>query len=432
MKLLFLHQNFPGQYLHILRRHIREGVHDLLFLSQPNTNSLAGVRKMEYPLVRAPLKQADPLLHDFDLAMLRAQSVAARARELVKLGYEPDVILGHNGWGELLHLREVWPRVPIVPYFEFYYHTSGLDVDFDPEFPMDADKRSQVRIRNATNLLGLELATLGQVPTRFQGSTYPSWAQPKLRHVPEGVDLDLCRPDPGAEFAIGERRWRKGSGRRLVTYVSRNLEPYRGTHIVIRALPKLLAACPDVDMVLVGGDSVSYGAAPAGGGGWKDRFLAELDAPLDPERVFFPGKVPYESFRAMLQASSLHLYLTYPFVASWSLREALASGCTILGSDVGPVQEFVTHGETGMLFPFLRHDLLAEAAIDLLADPAQAARLGARAREWAEAHLTLDETHRTMDAVMEEAIALEVSAGQGFPARRRSAKRRVGTRSSAG
>lgn len=413
MKLLFLHQNFPGQYLHYLRRLIAQGRDDLLFLSQPNANAMAGVRKMEYPLIRQPAQNPDPTVREFDLAMLRAQSVAARARQLVALDYRPDVIIGHNGWGEMLHLREVWPDVPIIPYFEFHFDPAGLDVNFDPEFPMADERRSIVRIRNATSFLGLDLATLGQTPTRFQHSTYPAWAREKLRIVPEGADLELFRPDPKAEFALGGRVWRAGKGRRLVTYVSRNLEPYRGTHIVMRALPQILAACPDVDVMLVGGDGVSYGAACPDGGSWKDRFLRELDGQLDPDRVFFPGKIPYEAFQQMLKVSSLHLYLTYPFVASWSLREALAAGCCILGSDVPTVSEFITPGVTGALFPFLRPDLLAEAAIELLADGRLRKRLGRGARAWAEANLRMEDSFATMDALIAEAMALEGKA-QGF------------------
>lgn len=416
MKLLFLHQNFPGQYLHYLRCLIARGGHDLLFLSQPNGNSMAGVRKMEYPLVRQPAKNPDPAVREFDLAMLRAQSVAARARQLVALGYAPDAIIGHNGWGELLHLREVWPDAAIIPYFEFHFAPDGLDVTFDPEFPLPPERRSVVRMRNATSFLGLDLATLGQTPTRFQHSTYPAWAQERIRIVPEGADLELFRPDLSAEFALGGHVWRAGKGRRLVTYVSRNLEPYRGTHVVLRALPQLLAACPDVDVVLVGGDGVSYGAACPGGGSWKDRFLAELGGALDPARVFFPGKIPYDAFRRMLQVSSLHLYLTYPFVASWSLREAMAAGCCILGGDTATVSEFITPGQTGMLFPTLRPDLLAEAAIALLADTRLRRRLGRGARAWAETHLRMEDHFAAMDALVADAMALQ--GGTGVPRRR--------------
>lgn len=412
MKILFVHQNFPGQYLHVLRRYRKQGTHDLLFLTLPNNNTISGVRKMEYPLVRAAAQGSDPFTIDFEAAMLRAQSVAARARRLVELGYEPDLILGHNGWGELLHLREVWPRVPVIPYFEFYYRTEGLDVDFDPEFPLGAAKRSQIRVRNATNLLGLEIATLGQTPTRFQADTYPDWAQPKLRIVPEGVDLDLCRPDPEAAFRLGERVWTRGGSRRLVTFVSRNLEPYRGFHVVLRALPKLLAACPDVDVVMVGGDETSYGA-PCPQGTWREHFLAEMAGRLDLSRVFFPGKISYDSYRSLLATSSLHLYLTYPFVASWSLREAMATGCCILGADVAPVREFVADGETGRLAPFLDHERLADEAVALLGDDAARVRLGGAARAWAERHLTLDAQHAAFDALVAEAMGVPFAGMTG-------------------
>lgn len=412
MKLLFIHQNFPGQYLHVLRRYRAQGEHELLFLTLPNGNVINGIRKLEYPLVRAATPGVDPYAADFELAMLRAQSVATMARRLGRLGYAPDLVLGHNGWGEMLHLREVWPRVPIIPYFEFYYRTEGLDVDFDPEFPLGPAKRSQVRCRNATNLLGLEVATLGQTPTRFQADTYPAWAQDKLRLVPEGVDLALCQPDPTASFRLDGRVWRRGGGRRLVTFVSRNLEPYRGFHVALRALPRLLAACPDVDVVMVGGDETSYGA-PCPQGTWRAHFLREMEGRLDLERVFFPGKIAYDAYRALLQTSALHLYLTYPFVASWSLREAMAMGCCILGAEVAPVREFLRHGETGWLTPFLDPGALADAAAGLLADDLARARLGQAARGWAEAHLTLDAQHAAFDGMVAEAMGVPLAGMTG-------------------
>jgi glycosyltransferase involved in cell wall biosynthesis len=250
--------------------------------------------------------------------MIRARSAYDTAVKLEAMGMRPDVILGHNGWGEMLHMKDVWPDTPTITYFEFYYHTRGLDVDFDPEFPMPQNRRAQVRVKNAINLLGLETATIGQTPTHFQRSTYPGWAQSKIEVIPEGAPLDICRPDPDASFQLPGTNhvWRADGGRRLLTFVTRNLEPYRGIHAMLRALPEILAATPDLDVVLVGGESVSYGAA-CETGSWKDYFLAQLGDRLDLRRVFFAGKIDYADYVRLLQTSATHVYLTYPFVASW-------------------------------------------------------------------------------------------------------------------
>lgn len=407
MQFLFVHQNFPGQYMHLVRNLVAGGRHEVTFLTNPNANRIAGVRKIAYE----PLRPSTPGVHydarEFESAMIRAQSVAATAAKLAAIGYRPDIMLGHNGWGETLSLKDVWPDVPLVPYFEFFYHDRGLDVDFDPEFPLPEAQRATVRAKNAVNLLGLQVADAGQTPTRFQQGTYPAWARDRIAVVPEGVDLHACRPRPDAVFTLpGERRrWRRdarGGGRLLLTYVARNLEPYRGFHVFMRALPRILAERQDVDVVLVGGDGVSYGAAPEAGT-WKERFLAELGDQLPPGRVFFPGKIAYDQYLLLLQTSAVHVYLTYPFVASWSLREALACGCAIVASDTEPVREFVADGETGRLVPGWSADPVAEVVLDLLEDAPARRRLGAQARAYAEAHLSLENHQRAFDELVTSA-----------------------------
>jgi len=254
----------------------------------------------------------------------RAEAVAATARSLRQLGFTPDAIIGHHGWGELLSLPDVWPDAPILGYLEFFYRVRGADVNFDPEFPMRPEEFARVRAKNAVNLLALGLEREGQSPTEWQRSTYPDWAQPRIALLREGANLDLCRPDPGARrTALEVGGMRVAPEDKLVTYVARDLEPYRGFHVVMRALPRLLRARRDVKVVLVGGDGVSYGALPPRGT-WRQQMLEEVGAALDTTRVVMPGRIEYDAYRRMLQRSDAHLYLTYPFVASWSLREALA------------------------------------------------------------------------------------------------------------
>lgn len=400
---LFVHQNFPGQYLHVLRRLAAEGRHEIVFISLPNSNQIPGVRRIDYQLQRG----ISPTVHtdaaEFEGAMIRAQAVAETSQRLAALGFQPDVMIGHNGWGETLNLKDVWPKAPLIPYFEFFYHDVGLDVGFDPEFPLSPELRSRVRAKNAVNLLGLQLADCGQTPTTFQRNTYPVWARRKLALVPEGVDLVLCCPRADASFALptAGRRWSR-HGRQLVTYVARNLEPYRGIHILLRALPRILAGRDDVDVVVVGGDEVSYGSIPERGT-WRELLLAELGGAIDPDRVFFPGKLAYTDYLALLQVSAVHVYLTYPFVASWSLREAIACGCAIVASDTAPVREFLQDRDTGRLVPFDKPAKVAAAVLELLEDTAQAAALRQNARRWAETHLDLARHLSAFDRVVDDA-----------------------------
>lgn len=238
MRFLFVHQNCPGQYVHYVRHLLARDGHEVFFLTAPNGNEIPGLRKVNYLPQAASTPGIHPDAVDFESGMIRARSAHDRALQLAGMGMQPDVIIGHNGWGEMLHMRDIWPQTPSIAYFEFFYQSRGLDVDFDPEFPMAQEKRSQVRVKNAINLLGLEAMSIGQTPTHFQRATYPAWAQDKIEVIPEGAALEMFRPDRAASFTLpaARRRWWANSGRRLLTFVARNLEPYRGFHVMLRAL----------------------------------------------------------------------------------------------------------------------------------------------------------------------------------------------------
>ena len=403
MRLLFVHQNFPGQFLHIVRHLAADPAHEVLFITETNANLMAGVRKVVY---QGPPKQGGVATSDLPSAMARAGAVAEAAGRLKALGYRPDIVVGHHGWGELLDIGDIWPDVPVLGYFEFFYHAEGLDVGFDPEWPLPAAALGAVRAKNAVNLLALTNAGMGQTPTRFQHGTYPAWARERIAVVPEGVDLALCRPEPGVRArTIDWAGFPVEPGDELLTYVARDLEPYRGFHVLMRALPILLRERPRLKAIVVGGDGVSYGASLRDMS-WRQYMLAQVGG-LDPGRVLFPGKIDYAAFIALLQRSDAHVYLTYPFVASWSLREAMACGCAIVGSDTAPVREFVTDGVSGLLTPCLDPGRLAERVIEVLDGRGGALRAGARA--FAERALRLDDHLRRYEALIERVAAGRVS-----------------------
>jgi glycosyltransferase involved in cell wall biosynthesis len=339
---------------------------------------------------------------EYNIAAVRAEFVANTGRSLRDLGFVPDIIIGHHGWGELLDLVDVWPGVPILGYFEFYYSPFGQDVNFDPEFPIAETQFARIRAMNIINLLALSLDQHGQTPTQYQLTRYPDWAQAKIRVLPEGAQLDVCKPDPAmrkAPLAIGD--FKINPKDKLVTFVARNLEPYRGYHIMMRALVPLLRARKDVKVVMIGGDDVSYGARLEGST-WKLFMEKELHGQYDATRVLMPGQVPYEQYVQLLQRADTHVYLTYPFVASWSLREALACGCAIVGADVEPVSEFITHGQNGLLTPGLDSARLSDTVLTLLEDTKLNKRLRTGARAYAEQHLDMATHIAAFEARIEE------------------------------
>jgi len=391
VRFLFIHQNFPGQFLHLVRHLVAARKHEIVFITQPNANEIPGVRKVPYRRPDPPPGDTHWTVKEFETASRRAEAVARTAASLKGLGFQPDIIIGHHGWGELLHIGDVWPGVPMLGYYEFFYHTDGIDVGFDPEFPANLADFPRIRAKNAVNLLALNLGAHGQTPTAWQLSTYPEWAYEQITLLPEGVNLELCKPQPELRrepLRIGETDI--APDEKLVTYVARDLEPYRGFHIMMRALPRLLGARKDVRVVMVGGDGVSYGAAPHGTT-WRAIMQKEMAGKFDAERVLFPGRIDYRTYLRMLQRSDAHVYLTYPFVASWSLREALAGGCAIVASDTEPVREFIRHNRNGLLTSFFDPRGLADAVLSLLEDEVLSRRLRAGARRYAERNLGMAE-----------------------------------------
>jgi glycosyltransferase involved in cell wall biosynthesis len=384
LKFLFVHQNYPAQFLHILRHLVAMKRHEVVFISEPNANEIPGVRKVPYVCPPLDIPETQIAARELDNGVRRAEAVARTAFGLKHLGYQPDIIIGHHGWGEMLNLRDIWPKSPMLGYMEFYYQHDRADVGFDPEFPANPLDAPRIRAKNAINHIALNLGGTGQTPTEWQLSTYPDWAQRKIELIWEGVNLDLCSPDPGAHkkiLKIGDMTVRPTD--KLVTYVSRDLEPYRGFHVMMRALPDLMRARKDLKVVMIGGDGISYGSVPHQGGTWREVMLAEVGKDLDMSRVVFPGRVPYATYLAALRRSDAHVYLTYPFVASWSMREALAVGCPVIGGDSATVREFITHGENGLLTPCLEPRALAGAILGLLEDKVLTGNLRDNARVYA-------------------------------------------------
>lgn len=302
-------------------------------------------------------------MRSFEDAVLHGQQVLRLLLDLKRKGYRPDVIVAHPGWGETLYAKDAFPDAKLIHFCEFYYHAHGADANFDPEFPLSLDSAARLRTRNSLHLLNLENCDLGITPTQWQYSLHPEAYRHKLRVIHEGIDTESLGPDPDAKLQLPNGKWLQ-AGLPIVTYVARNLEPYRGFHTFMRSLPQLLKQHPTCQVVIVGGDGVSYGSLPKNAPNWRSKLLAEN--PLDISRVHFLGKVPYETYKKVLQVSAAHVYLTYPFVLSWSLLEAMASGCLIIGSDTAPVREVIRDGRNGLLVDFFDSAKLSEKLVAAL------------------------------------------------------------------
>lgn len=369
VKILFIHQNFPGQFRHIAQSLIDEGGHQVLSLCEAHAPGMQGVQRMEYKPAPAATQGVHAYLAPVEEHVIRGQSVARALLHLKERGYRPDIIVAHMGWGEAIYPKDIYPYVPLVTFFEFFYQTTGADAGFDPEYPLTLDDFLRIRTKNITNLLSLHAADIGISPTAWQSSLYPHEYQGKIRIIHEGIATDIARPDPTAWLQLG-------SGLRLtrqdevLTYVSRNLEPYRGFHVFMRALPEILRRRPKCHVLIVGGDDVSYGSKLPPGETYRARLLQEVPD-LDLTRVHFFGKLPYQQYLRVLQVSSAHVYLTVPFVLSWSMLEAMSAGCLVIGSRTAPVEEVIRHAENGLLVDFFSGKQLADAIDQVFAAPDQ-------------------------------------------------------------
>jgi glycosyltransferase involved in cell wall biosynthesis len=380
MNVLFVHNNFPAQFRNLAMHLARFPEHKVAAIGAEGAQPLNNVILRRYRMPYFNVAGTHPFARRFDVECRRAEQVLFAISELKAKGFVADVIVGHCGWGETLPLRAAFPKARIATYCEFYYRAEGQDVHFDPESPqLGVDGVVTLHSKNASTLLALADADLGISPTWWQRHTYPDEFHHKIAVAHEGVDMEKLRPDLEARFALPDGAVLNRS-QEVVTFVARNLEPTRGYHIFMRALPEILRARPRAQIVIVGGDGVSYGDAAPEGTTWKSFYFNEVASRLDVNRVHFLPPLAYDDYVRLLQVSRAHVYLTYPFVLSWSLVEAMAVGCTIIGSDTPPVQEVIEHGYNGWLTPFHDSAALAHSVIKALAEPQSVASFGEAAR----------------------------------------------------
>ena len=393
MNILFIHQNFPGQFKFLAPALAQQG-HTVVAMTMQKTEvkEWRGVKLVPYSASRGSTPNVHPWVTDFETKTIRAEACFRSALEMKTQGFTPDLIIAHPGWGESLFLKDVWPNARLGIYCEFYYHPDEADVGFDPEFPSkDVGEVCRLRLKNLNNLLHFEVVDAGISPTQWQASTFPEPFRSKITVVHDGIDTEAVAPNEAVSLTLnGDIKLTRAD--EVITFVNRNLEPYRGYHIFMRTLPELLKRRPNARVLIVGADDVSYGARPEGGKKWKDIFASEVRPHIsdaDWGRVHFLGHISYQLFIPLLQLSTVHVYLTYPFVLSWSLLEAMSVGCAIVASHTQPLREAIRHNDTGRLVDFFDVPGLVNEVCALLDDPTARAKLGASARVFAQANYDL-------------------------------------------
>jgi glycosyltransferase involved in cell wall biosynthesis len=367
MKILFVHNNFPAQFGPVARALVRDPEVEVAAIGSMTSRAIQGVNLVKYRMPPGDVSQTHPFARRFDVECRRAEQVLYGLSSLIASGFVPDIIVAHPGWGETLPLRSAFPRAQFLLYCEFFYGTEGRDVGFDPEFPSTGlDGDVALKLKNAATLLALSDCDRALSPTQWQRATFPKHFQSKIDVIHEGIDTDVARPNPEASFDLGSGK-RLTRADQVVTFVARNLEPMRGYHVFMRTLPEILARLPAAHLLIIGGDGTSYGARPPEGETWKSIFLSEVADKIDHTRVHFTGRLPHRQFIRALQVSSAHIYLTYPFVLSWSVLEAMSCGCVVIGSDTPPVRELID-GNNGILVPFFDRRELAGRVVEVVRD----------------------------------------------------------------
>ena len=367
MNVLFIHQNFPSQFVYLAAHLAQKKQNKVVALTMSQHNPIPGVMVRPYTLLRPAAPETHPLLKDQESKILLAEACAAAAMQLKHEGFVPDIIIAHPGWGEALFMKDVFPQSKLIIYCEFYYNLEGQDVGFDPEIPLlNFQQRCRLRLKNSTNLLSMEIADAAISPTKWQKSTYPSWAQEKITVIHDGINVANLQFNADARLKIAANENHAvlsfKPGDEILSYVARNLEPVRGFQILMRSLPNILRKRPNAHVLIVGGDGLSYGHRAPNSLSWREHLMAEVGHELDMRRVHFLGKVPYQTYLDLLSISKVHSYWTTPFVLSWSFLEAALSGLPVLASGTQPVTEFAERlgVET---FDFFDYDAFAEKAI---------------------------------------------------------------------
>ncbi|NER33205.1 MAG: glycosyltransferase [Oscillatoria sp. SIO1A7] len=379
MRVLILHPNFPAQFRHVATLLGRNPNNQVIFGTKNERPEwkIPGVKKALYATTREPNPGTHHYVRPLESAVLTGQAVFRMADKLKSQGFVPDIIYGHSGWGPTIFMKEVFPDTPLLCYFEWFYHAKGSDANFDPADPISFDDEARIRVKSAPILIDLYTCDWGISPTYWQRSQFPPEFQSKISVMHDGVDTEYFKPNPGAKLVLPNLDLSHVS--ELVTYVARGMEPYRGFPEFIESIAYIQERRPNCHVVVVGSERVCYGKPLPNGKSYKEHMLEKV--PLDLSRVHFVGSLPYGLYLKVIQASDAHIYLTRPFVLSWSAIEALSVGCVVIGSETPPVVEVIRDGENGLLVDFFSPKQIADRVDEVMDSPDRMAQIRQKARE---------------------------------------------------
>ena len=379
MNILVIHPNCPGQFVYLAPFLATNKSNRVIFLSKTGDFSLPGVEIIRYKPTRPVNPETHLYLAPAEEAVLDGQAVLRSVDELRKNGFIPDIIIGHTGWGSLLYVKDLYPTVPVIGYFEWFYQALHSDGQWWPDEHMDINDMLRVRTKNAHHFLSLESCDLGWCPTEWQKSRFPDAYKNKIQVIHDGVDTHFLQPDKKAKLVLDDLQLDLSDAKEIVTYVARGFEAYRGFPQFMDAVRILTHQRPDLHVVIVGQDKVCYGGKASEDKTYKQ--IEEEKGGYDASRVHFTGIRNRADYLKILQCSDAHVYLTRPFVLSWSMMEAMAVGCPLVASATPPVEEVVTDGVNGLLVNFRSPEHIALRVEEVLADKALADRIGKAARE---------------------------------------------------
>ena len=387
MRILFLHSNFPAQFRHVAAALAKDSSNQVFFGTNRREGSLPGVNKVFYQAKREARPETHHYVKTLENAVLQGQAVFRMAEQLKAKGFVPDVVYGHSGWGPTLFIKDIFPKAKLLCYFEWFYNAHGSDADFDPNEPLTQDDEARIRIKNAPILQDLYSCDLGLSPTYWQRQQFPSEYQGKINVLHDGIDTEFFRPKPGAKLVLPSKNLDLSHVDEIVTYATRGMEPYRGFPQFIESVSLLQQRRPNCHIVVVGENRVAYGKKLANGQTYKDLMLEQF--PIDESRIHFTGWLPYQEYLQVLQASSVHVYLTRPFVLSWSLLESLSTGCLVVASQTAPVMEVIQDGVNGLLADFFSPQEICDRIEEALNHPDKMAPIRTKARETVEKYYNL-------------------------------------------
>ncbi len=378
MKILLLHPNFPAQFRHVAVALAARG-HQVVFATRREEGQLTGVTKVIYNPSRDVRPETHHYLHSLEAAVLQGQAIYRLVEQLRQQQFTPDIVYGHSGWGPTLFIKDVLPKAQLLCYFEWFYHAHGSDADFDPTDPLSADDRPRIRMKNTPMLTDLFSCDRGLSPTYWQRQQFPSEFHPKITVRHDGIDTSFFVPKADSKLVLPSINLDLSQATEIITYVARGMEPYRGFPQFMEAVSLLQQRRPNCHVVVVGQDRVAYGKTLPEGQSYKQLMLDKFS--FDLSRLHFTGLLPYNQYLKVLQASSVHIYLTRPFVLSWSMLEAMSTGCLLVASHTQPVTEVIKDGYNGLLVDFFDVEAIAKRVEEALDNPEAMLPIRTRARQ---------------------------------------------------